>query len=218
LCSIEICLVPCVAAVQANLVKQLGKLVKVRYVEDITSAKRVGEWQHGSTGIFGHPASAVLVPSSQTVSGTSLTPVCYTERDLMLIKLRAPAGPACTEALQLAELTPTSTHHLTAHKLCYSATVCQSHACSTPVCHAERELMLIKLRAPAGPARTEVLQLAEIFRARVVDVSERGLTLCVSGDPGKVRQCLYNKQQSYVSAAFFSAMFNTTNVVRVLWM
>jgi hypothetical protein len=54
--------------------------------------------------------------------------------------------------------------------------------------HAERELMLIKLRAPAGPARTEVLQLAEIFRARVVDVSERGITLCVSGDPGKVRQ------------------------------
>jgi acetolactate synthase I/III small subunit len=46
--------------------------------------------------------------------------------------------------------------------------------------------MLIKLRAPAGPARTEVLQLAEIFRARVVDVSERGITLCVSGDPGKV--------------------------------
>jgi len=49
----------------------------------------------------------------------------------------------------------------------------------------ERELMLIKLRAPAGPARTEVLQLAEIFRARVVDVSERSITLCVSGDPGK---------------------------------
>jgi hypothetical protein len=46
--------------------------------------------------------------------------------------------------------------------------------------------MLLKLRAPAGPARTEVLQLAEIFRARVVDVSERCLTLCVSGDPGKV--------------------------------
>eukprot|EP00879_Flechtneria_rotunda_P028807 GHRR01031033.1.p1 GENE.GHRR01031033.1~~GHRR01031033.1.p1 ORF type:complete len:317 (+),score=98.16 GHRR01031033.1:434-1384(+) len=45
--------------------------------------------------------------------------------------------------------------------------------------------MLIKLRAPAGPARTEVLQLAEIFRARVVDVSERSITLCVSGDAGK---------------------------------
>jgi hypothetical protein len=47
--------------------------------------------------------------------------------------------------------------------------------------------MLIKLRAPAGPARTEVLQLSEIFRARVVDVSEGAITLCVSGDPGKVR-------------------------------
>lgn len=45
--------------------------------------------------------------------------------------------------------------------------------------------MLLKLRAPAGPARTEVLQLAEIFRAHVVDVSERCLTLVVSGDPGK---------------------------------
>ena len=30
---------------QANLVKQLGKLLKVRYVEDITSARRVGEAQ-----------------------------------------------------------------------------------------------------------------------------------------------------------------------------
>jgi acetolactate synthase-1/3 small subunit len=55
----------------------------------------------------------------------------------------------------------------------------------TPANRVERELLLIKLRAPAGPARTEVLQLAEIFRARVVDVSERGITLCVSGDPGK---------------------------------
>lgn len=50
----------------------------------------------------------------------------------------------------------------------------------------EREMLLIKLRAPPGPARTEVLQLSQIFRARVVDVSDRTLTLCVSGDPGKV--------------------------------
>mmetsp|Transcript_22816 Transcript_22816/g.49996 ORF Transcript_22816/g.49996 Transcript_22816/m.49996 type:complete len:481 (+) Transcript_22816:35-1477(+) len=49
----------------------------------------------------------------------------------------------------------------------------------------EREMLLLKLRAPPGPARTEVLQLAQIFRARVVDVSDRTLTLCVSGDPGK---------------------------------
>jgi hypothetical protein len=51
---------------------------------------------------------------------------------------------------------------------------------------AEREMLIMKLRAPPGPDRTEVLQLAQIFRARVVDVSDRALTLVVSGDPGKV--------------------------------
>ena len=47
--------------------------------------------------------------------------------------------------------------------------------------------MLIKIRAPPGPTRMEVLQLVEIFRARVADVSERSITLCVTGDAGKVR-------------------------------
>lgn len=75
----------------ANLVKQLGKLVKVRYVEDITAASRV-----------------------------------------------------------------------------------------------ERELALFKVQAPPGPARTEVLQLAEIFRAHVVDVSEQNVSLAVTGDAGKM--------------------------------
>jgi len=51
----------------ANLVKQLGKLVKVRYVEDITSAPRV-------------------------------------ERELLLVKLAVPPGPARLEALELAEV------------------------------------------------------------------------------------------------------------------
>lgn len=50
----------------------------------------------------------------------------------------------------------------------------------------ERELVMIKIRAPSGPTRTEILQVAEIFRARTVDVSDRCLTLAVTGDPGKV--------------------------------
>ena len=50
---------------------------------------------------------------------------------------------------------------------------------------AERELVLMKIRAPPGPTRMEVLQLVEIFRARVADVSERSITLCVTGDAGK---------------------------------
>ena len=46
--------------------------------------------------------------------------------------------------------------------------------------------MLIKLRVPPGPARAEVMQLVDIFRARVVDVSEKTITLAVTGDAGKV--------------------------------
>jgi hypothetical protein len=68
---------------------------------------------------------------------------------------------------------------------------------------AEREMLLLKLRAPPGPARTEVLQLAQIFRARVVDVAERTLTLCVSGDPGKV--CGGGRLGGWVSAVMYAA-------------
>ena len=50
----------------------------------------------------------------------------------------------------------------------------------------ERELVLLKIRAPPGPTRTEVMQLIDIFRARVVDVSDRSLTISVTGDAGKV--------------------------------
>jgi len=50
----------------------------------------------------------------------------------------------------------------------------------------DRELLILKVRAPSGPARTEVLQLAEIFRASVIDVSDRFLTIAATGDPGKV--------------------------------
>ena len=49
----------------------------------------------------------------------------------------------------------------------------------------ERELMLIKINATASN-RAEVIQLAQIFRARVVDLSEEALTLEVVGDPGKI--------------------------------
>lgn len=41
----------------------------------------------------------------------------------------------------------------------------------------ERELVLFKLRAPPGPQRTELLQLVDIFRAGVIDVSGAHLLL-----------------------------------------
>lgn len=49
----------------------------------------------------------------------------------------------------------------------------------------ERELMLIKVNATAS-SRAEVIQVAQIFRARVVDLSEEALTIEVVGDPGKI--------------------------------
>lgn len=55
----------------------------------------------------------------------------------------------------------------------------------TEVPCVERELMLIKVNATAS-TRSEVIELAQIFRARVVDVSEDSLTIEVVGDPGKM--------------------------------
>jgi acetolactate synthase I/III small subunit len=49
----------------------------------------------------------------------------------------------------------------------------------------ERELMLLKVNA-TSVNRSEIVELAQIFRARVVDVAEDSLTLEVVGDPGKM--------------------------------
>jgi acetolactate synthase I/III small subunit len=51
--------------------------------------------------------------------------------------------------------------------------------------HLERELTLVKVQAESGQ-RAEITQLAEIFRAKIVDVSERTLTLEITGDANKV--------------------------------
>lgn len=49
----------------------------------------------------------------------------------------------------------------------------------------ERELMLVKVSANAAD-RSEIIQLAQIFRARIVDVAEESLIIEVVGDPGKL--------------------------------
>jgi acetolactate synthase-1/3 small subunit len=55
----------------------------------------------------------------------------------------------------------------------------------TEVPCVERELMLMKVNATSSN-RSEIIELAQIFRARVVDVAEESLTLEVVGDPGKM--------------------------------
>ncbi|MGB3616401.1 MAG: acetolactate synthase small subunit [Elainellaceae cyanobacterium] len=49
----------------------------------------------------------------------------------------------------------------------------------------ERELLLLKVNA-AGTTRAEVVDIAQIFRARIVDVADDSVTLEVVGDPGKI--------------------------------
>lgn len=49
----------------------------------------------------------------------------------------------------------------------------------------ERELMLIKVKASAI-TRGEILNIVDIFRAKIVDLSDISLTIEVTGDPGKI--------------------------------
>ena len=49
----------------------------------------------------------------------------------------------------------------------------------------ERELMLLKVSSKEE-TRGKILELVQVFRAKVVDVSDNALTLEVVGDPGKL--------------------------------
>lgn len=51
--------------------------------------------------------------------------------------------------------------------------------------HIERDLMLVKVEA-AQERRSSVLELVEIFKGRVLDVTQESLTIEVSGDESKI--------------------------------
>ena len=55
----------------------------------------------------------------------------------------------------------------------------------TDIPSVERELMLIKVNGNTAN-RNEIIQVAQIFRARIVDMSDDSLTIEVVGDPGKI--------------------------------
>nr|YP_009564842.1 acetohydroxyacid synthase small subunit [Gelidium coulteri]QBA96193.1 acetohydroxyacid synthase small subunit [Gelidium coulteri] len=55
----------------------------------------------------------------------------------------------------------------------------------TNIPSVERELMLIKLKISIQDSPS-ILEIAEIFRAKVVDIASEYLTLEVIGDPGKI--------------------------------
>ena len=55
----------------------------------------------------------------------------------------------------------------------------------TNLAAVERELMLLKVSSK-DETRGKILDLVQVFRAKVVDVSDMALTLEVVGDPGKL--------------------------------
>ncbi|MGI6071838.1 MAG: acetolactate synthase small subunit [Lachnospiraceae bacterium] len=60
----------------------------------------------------------------------------------------------------------------------------------TPEISIRRELVMIKVKAPAGEKRNELIQIAAIFRANIIDVSIGALTLAIIGDERKIQGLL----------------------------
>jgi acetolactate synthase I/III small subunit len=52
--------------------------------------------------------------------------------------------------------------------------------------HVERELVLVKIKTTAKK-RTELLEIANIFRAKTVDVSAKAIIIEATGSEGKIR-------------------------------
>jgi acetolactate synthase-1/3 small subunit len=53
----------------------------------------------------------------------------------------------------------------------------------------DRELALVKVSVDSK-TRAEVMQISDIFRAKIVDVQPKSLTVEVTGDEGKVEKLL----------------------------
>lgn len=56
----------------------------------------------------------------------------------------------------------------------------------TDTAYVDRELMLLKVRVGTPDARVEIREIAQDFRARIVDVDRNALTFEVTGDEGKM--------------------------------
>ena len=52
--------------------------------------------------------------------------------------------------------------------------------------YVERDLMLLKVKAPPGGQRSEIRELVEIFRGRIVDVGPEEVMIEISGRENKI--------------------------------
>ncbi|MDQ3185324.1 MAG: acetolactate synthase small subunit [Pseudomonadota bacterium] len=63
--------------------------------------------------------------------------------------------------------------------------------------HIERELMLIKVRA-VGKDREEIKRMADIFRGRIIDVTDRSYTIELTGTGSKLDAFLEAMERSAI--------------------
>ena len=56
----------------------------------------------------------------------------------------------------------------------------------TEATHIEREMMLVKVQATSGESREEYKRLTDIFRGRVLDVTEKAYTIELTGTSSKL--------------------------------
>ena len=63
--------------------------------------------------------------------------------------------------------------------------------------HIERELMLVKVRA-AGKDREEIKRTADIFRGRIIDVSDNTYTIELTGDTRKLDAFIHALDQGSI--------------------
>jgi len=66
--------------------------------------------------------------------------------------------------------------------------------------HIERELMMIKVRA-VGKERDELKRMADIFRGRIIDVTDKAYTIELTGDQEKI--------EAFIGALDRSAILET---------
>ena len=52
--------------------------------------------------------------------------------------------------------------------------------------HVERDLMLLKVKSPPGGTRSEIRELVDIFRGRIVDVGAAEIMIEISGRENKI--------------------------------
>jgi acetolactate synthase-1/3 small subunit len=52
--------------------------------------------------------------------------------------------------------------------------------------HVERDLMLLKVKAPPGSQRSEIREMVEIFRGKIVDVAAEEMMIELSGNENKI--------------------------------